>query len=260
MTANVEDLSLIGAPGDLGGRQCPCQRHRRAGSGAASLAGGDGDDWIYGGAGNDRLTGGSGIPPGPAVAARISVFSKATGRDVVHAYEQGIDRLNLAAIDASATAAGDQAFAFVGSAAFSGTASGELRYDGTTLSGDVDGDGRADFEDPDRQSRCPDVGRPRPLATAARRRPSPWDDAAPVPPSGGNRVDHPFEPQCGAEVRISRLSPADRPQELRRLDHLQVVEPQLMPRRRSEGGIRRMRRPAQDRPEPLLAPPAPRSR
>ena len=58
----------------------------------------------------------------------------------------GVDRINLAAIDANAVALGDQAFAYIGSTSFSSTTAGELRYDGGTLSGDVDGDGQADFE------------------------------------------------------------------------------------------------------------------
>ena len=58
-------------------------------------------------------------------------------------FERG-DTIDLSRIDASAAANGDQAFAYIGAKAFSGTA-GELHYVKGVLSGDIDGDGRADF-------------------------------------------------------------------------------------------------------------------
>ena len=63
----------------------------------------------------------------------IDDFSRAEG-----------DRIDLSRIDASSTMVGDQAFNFVGSARFTGTA-GELRYASGELQGDVNGDGSADF-------------------------------------------------------------------------------------------------------------------
>jgi hypothetical protein len=51
-------------------------------------------------------------------------------------------------VDADTGSAGDQAFTWIGNAAFSGTA-GELRYNWsgntTIVTGDTDGDGTADF-------------------------------------------------------------------------------------------------------------------
>jgi hypothetical protein len=47
-------------------------------------------------------------------------------------------------IDAIKSSSADNAFDYIGSAAFSGTA-GELRYSGGIIRGDVNGDGRADF-------------------------------------------------------------------------------------------------------------------
>jgi serralysin len=47
-------------------------------------------------------------------------------------------------LDANTRMAKDQAFSFIGTSAFSGK-TGELRYDGTTVYGDVDGNGVADF-------------------------------------------------------------------------------------------------------------------
>ena len=73
---------------------------------------------------------------------------------MVHAFERGVDVLNLAGIDANSAAAGNQAFDYVGGAAFSGA--GDLRYAGGVLSGDVNGDGTGGLPDRDRQPRAVD--------------------------------------------------------------------------------------------------------
>ena len=58
------------------------------------------------------------------------------------------DTIRLDGVDANSGAGGDQAFAFIGGAAFSGTA-GELRNQqisgNTYVQGDTNGDGIADF-------------------------------------------------------------------------------------------------------------------
>jgi hypothetical protein len=54
------------------------------------------------------------------------------------------DKIDLAAIDANTTVAGDQSFSFIGGAAFS--AAGQLRFSGGTLYGEVNGDTVVDFE------------------------------------------------------------------------------------------------------------------
>ena len=114
-------------------------------AGADTLDGEDGDDKLYGGAGADVLIGGLGADSFlydqhalDGSTDRINRFSAAEG-----------DKVNLGQIDADAGVAGNQAFAFIGAAAFSGTA-GELRLalDGSgkwLAEGDVDGDGLADF-------------------------------------------------------------------------------------------------------------------
>ncbi|MBP1883816.1 M10 family metallopeptidase [Sinorhizobium mexicanum] len=112
------------------------------------LDGGVGNDSLYGGAGADRLTGGTG-------ADRFLFKSLAettvatTGRDTIYDFVASqSDRLDLSAIDANTAATGNQAFVFVGTAAFSG-GKGELRYDraasDTYIYGDVNGDRKADF-------------------------------------------------------------------------------------------------------------------
>lgn len=121
------------------------------------LQGGAGDDTLNGGAGNDTLCGGTGsdLLRGRAGADQF-VFNDLDDsrpgegqRDVIADFEPGTDLIDLAAIDADTGLAGDQAFAFIGSDPFTGTA-GELRFETqgnlVLLQGDVDGDGAADIE------------------------------------------------------------------------------------------------------------------
>ena len=116
------------------------------GAGNDALFGGDGDDVLIGSWGVDTLAGGSG--------ADIFVFGSAdTGNwqsnaDTILDFSQADgDLIDLSAMDA-VEGGGDDAFSFIGTSAFSGTA-GELRYftdpDGAFLAGDTDGDGAADF-------------------------------------------------------------------------------------------------------------------
>jgi len=97
------------------------------------LAGGLGGDALYGGAGGDIFIYQSASDTLPA------------GRDTIGDFAAGSDRIDLQQIDADIGLAGDQAFSYIGSNAFTGRA-GELRFGDGTLSGDVNGDGAADFQ------------------------------------------------------------------------------------------------------------------
>lgn len=121
------------------------------------LNGGPGHDQLLGGAGNDRLFGGLGADSlyGGAGADTFIYNAPgqstpgAAGRDTIFDFNAAEgDRIDLRGIDANSAATGDQAFRFVGSAAFSGNA-GDLRYQvvqgQTYVSGDVNGDRIADF-------------------------------------------------------------------------------------------------------------------
>ncbi len=122
----------------------------RGAGGNDTLIGGAGQDLLDGGAGRDMLQGGDGgdtfrfaVPadlPGTAAntADVIMDFSRAQG-----------DRIDLSGIDAiKQTSAVNEAFTWIGSAAF-GKHAGELRYVVTAgvglVSGDIDGNGTADF-------------------------------------------------------------------------------------------------------------------
>ncbi|NIJ22077.1 hypothetical protein FHS95_003788 [Sphingomonas naasensis] len=105
-----------------------------------SLTGGDGNDRLNGGAGHDLLTGGSGND--------VFAFSDLGGWDSITDFRRGQDKIDLSAIDAKSATAADDAFAWIGSSAFSGVA-GQLRVYKSLgeyhVAGDVNGDGLADF-------------------------------------------------------------------------------------------------------------------
>ncbi|HEX8447962.1 MAG TPA: M10 family metallopeptidase C-terminal domain-containing protein [Allosphingosinicella sp.] len=74
--------------------------------------------------------------------------STASAMDRIVDFAAGSDKIDLSRIDADSAAAGDQAFSWIGSNAFSGSA-GQLRayQDGGSwfVEGDTDGNGSADF-------------------------------------------------------------------------------------------------------------------
>ncbi|WP_428425126.1 calcium-binding protein [Pararhizobium sp.] len=126
-------------------------------SGANLLAGGAGNDVLNGGAGNDVLYGGVGadylVGGAGADTFAFKALSDTTvaagGRDTIFDFSgTGGDRIDLSAIDANTAVAGNQAFSYLGTAAFTGKA-GEVRYvkgaSDTYVYGDVNGDGKADF-------------------------------------------------------------------------------------------------------------------
>lgn len=130
------------------------------GSGRDLLSGGPGNDRLSGGAGNDRLNGGAGndrLIGGPGA----DIMSGKIGRDTfefrsvketgtlqkfdrIVDFSRGPDTIDLSAIDADTRKSKDQAFTFIGDDRFDGKP-GQLRYDDGILSGDVNGDGKADF-------------------------------------------------------------------------------------------------------------------
>ena len=111
------------------------------------LEGGDGNDFLQSGSGTDTLVGGAGTDSFDWNSAGDA--GKGTTRDVVLDFTRGTDKLDLSGIDANSGTTTNDAFSFVGSQAFSGTA-GQLRfYEGggyAIVQGDVNGDKIADFE------------------------------------------------------------------------------------------------------------------
>jgi hypothetical protein len=118
------------------------------GGGNDVLTGGAGADLIFGGLRGDTLTGGAG---NDVFRYDNAAESNSTERDGIQDFNSG-DVIDLSRMDANSVLAGDQAFNFIGSAAFSNTA-GELRFENISLGGpiwlvqgDTDGNGVSDFE------------------------------------------------------------------------------------------------------------------
>lgn len=112
-----------------------------------NAVGGAGNDTLIANQAMNRLTGGGG-------ADRFDYNSVAdSGRgalaDILTDFVSGSDRIDLSGIDANSNAGGDQAFAFIGTGAFTGVA-GQLRYQaegsGVRIFADLNGDKVADFE------------------------------------------------------------------------------------------------------------------
>jgi VCBS repeat-containing protein len=133
------------------------------GAGNDTLDGGNGGDYLFGGAGNDVIFGGAGVDylaggsgqdtfrfTSTADSPRAgNGFLSFLGRDTILDFNPNggpnQDIIDLSGIDANTNVAGDQAFTFIGNGAFTRVA-GQLRYANNVLSGDVNGDGVADFE------------------------------------------------------------------------------------------------------------------
>jgi len=118
---------LIGAGGN---------DHLSGGGGADTLDGGNGTDTLRGGAGSDHF-----------VFKALVDSPVGSARDHITDFAKGIDKIDVSAIDAKSGVAGNQAFHFI-EGAFT-HAKGELHAvnsgPNSVVSGDVNGDGHADF-------------------------------------------------------------------------------------------------------------------
>jgi Ca2+-binding RTX toxin-like protein len=112
--------------------------------GADTIQGGGGNDILIGGAGRDVLTGGAGNDQFRFLSASESTVA---APDRITDFVAGQDRIDLRQIDANASQAGDQAFAYV---ANFGNHAGEVMVASAggnlyQVRGDINGDGTADF-------------------------------------------------------------------------------------------------------------------
>jgi Ca2+-binding RTX toxin-like protein len=117
-------------------------------AGSDTLQGLAGDDTLIGGLGRDFLTGGIGSDSFNFNIIKESGKTSST-RDVITDFTRGEDHIDLKSIDADTHHKGNQAFHFIGQKGFHDQ-DGELRIkvtsSGVVVQGDVNGDGRADFQ------------------------------------------------------------------------------------------------------------------
>ena len=105
------------------------------------LSGDNGVNIITGGGGADTLTGLGGADTFVYTSVLDSTL---TASDTIMDFQNGIDVIDLSQIDANTQVSGDQSFTFI-TGAFTNVA-GQLHYVNGVVSGDVDGDGVADFQ------------------------------------------------------------------------------------------------------------------
>lgn len=117
------------------------------------LTGSNGNDTLIGGTGTDVLRGGSGADIFAFTSALDSINDLNYADMIVDFNVKQKDKIDLSAIDAISNTAVNDKFTFIGSASFSGI-SGQLRFSKEAyasgrevlmLTGDVNGDGVADF-------------------------------------------------------------------------------------------------------------------
>jgi D-alanyl-D-alanine carboxypeptidase len=127
------------------------------GSGNDRLIGGEGNDVLNGRDGRDTLRGGTGrdVMWGGDDGDRFvftSIIDSGTtksSRDLIRDFDEAEDRISLYSIDANTSLEGNQDFRFLGNKAFDGKAAALhfVKQGGNTIiEGDVNGDGRADFQ------------------------------------------------------------------------------------------------------------------
>jgi Ca2+-binding RTX toxin-like protein len=155
---NVEILRLQGSA-NLNGTGGAAPEALVGNTGANRLDGGGGNDVLNGKAGDDTLIGGTGADSlvgegGADVFVFTAVADSRPGqanRDFINGFERGIDRIDLSLIDANSGTADNDAFSFIGNAAFSGVA-GQLRFftfgggNFNIVEADVNGDRIADMQ------------------------------------------------------------------------------------------------------------------
>lgn len=148
LTGNGGNDRLVGQAGDdtlVGGLGNDVLE---GGVGIDNLFGGADSDTITGGIGKDSLAGGSGKDTFVFAPGDFGGKSAATADVILDFSQADEDRIDLALVDASTPATGNQAFTFIGTSAFSNVA-GQLRFQqvngSTYVQGDTNGDGFSDF-------------------------------------------------------------------------------------------------------------------
>lgn len=136
--SNIESIRLTGS----------AALSLKGNAGANTLIGNDGANVLTGGKGRDIMTGGAGADDFD-FNSKSETGKTASKRDKITDFQRKVDDIDLRGIDASTKKGGDQKFKFIGTQDFHKTA-GELRYEKSgskaIVEGDINGDGRADFQ------------------------------------------------------------------------------------------------------------------
>jgi hypothetical protein len=141
-------------PGTIVGNEGNNRLEGRGGN--DQINGNNGDDVLVGGEGLDTLVGGNGADDFIYNSVSNS-RAGAANRDLINGFTRGAvqDTIDLSGVDANSLVAGNQAFAFIGNAAFDGFGSisaGQLRVlqlggpNACIVEGDINGDGTADLQ------------------------------------------------------------------------------------------------------------------
>lgn len=113
------------------------------GSGNDELRGGDGRDRLVGNAGADQLYGGKGVDT--FVFRSPADTPAGQGRDTIHDFQRGQDRIDLSQIDARIGVQGQQDLEFNGRMAAANSVWFTREGSNSVIRGDVNGNGRPDF-------------------------------------------------------------------------------------------------------------------
>lgn len=147
--SSVENVVASAYHDDLRGDEAANVLHARQGNdvlcgrvGNDQLYGADGNDYLVGGAGADWLDGGAGRD---TFTFHFMDETLPGARDTICDFVSGVDLIDLSFIDANAALTGNQSFLYVGVNPFTGLP-GQLNFQNSTLSADINGDAVADFQ------------------------------------------------------------------------------------------------------------------
>lgn len=146
LKTGFEKLVLLGSA-NLNGNGNSANNVLTGNSGNNKLKGASGNDTLSGGKGHDTMDGGSGRDTydfNDKGESRVGAT-----HDVISTFSRGSDKIDLKGIDAKTGVSGNQAFKWIGTATFHHV-KGELHFKDlgaqVLVSGDVNGDAKADFE------------------------------------------------------------------------------------------------------------------
>ena len=117
----------------------------QGGEGKDTISGGGGADTIHGGRRKDSLSAGDDRAADVFLFLAVSDLTGGFGRETISQFDLNRDYLDFSFIDANSARSGDQDFGFANRATANAIWTKALRGGAIEVSGDVTGDGKADF-------------------------------------------------------------------------------------------------------------------